>query len=147
MAGTLPRREALPGNSLTIATEIERAAEEQRRAALGYLIWPAALYEQLVEREPASSWYRRQVRQAVRFGVVSTVIGFAALLWPLVLSLLFANLTATLVFYGLAIVLDFALFVMWLKRAIGYSKRAARGETFSLQPLRQQPTRTVPAKH
>ncbi len=87
------------------------------------------------------------MKQAVRFGVRSTVIAFAALLWPLVLSLLFGNLTATLVFYVLAIVLDCVLFTLWLKRAIGYSKRAARGETFALRPLRHQPTRTVPAKH
>jgi hypothetical protein len=100
-----------------------------------------------VEREPASSWYRQQVKQAVRFGVRSTVIALGALLWPLVLSLLFGNLTATLVFYALAIVLDFALFVMWLKRALGYSKRAARGETFALQSVQQRPTRTVTAKH
>jgi hypothetical protein len=79
--------------------------------------------------------------------MLSTIVAFVALLWPLLLSLLFGNLAATLVFYGLAIVLDFAVFVMWLKRAIGYSKRAARGETFALQPFREQPTRTVPAKH
>lgn len=87
------------------------------------------------------------MKQAVRFGAVSCVIGFAALLWPLLLSLLFGNLTATLVFYALAFALDFALFVMWLKRALGYSKRAARGETFSLQPPPRQTTRTVPVKH
>jgi hypothetical protein len=147
LASALSRRETLHRDSLTITTETDRAADEQRRAALGYLIWPAAVYEQFVEREPASSWYRRQVKQAVRFGAVSSIIGLAALLWPLILSLLFGNLTATLVFYVVAIALDIALFVMWLKRALGYSKRAARGETFSLQPLRHQAKRTVPAKN
>lgn len=114
---------------------------------MGYLIWPAAIYEQFVEREPASSWYRQQIRQAVRFGVRSTLVGLSALVWPLVLSLLCGNLTATLVFYAVAIVLDCALFVIWLKRAVGYSKRAARGETFGLRSQRAQTTRTVPAKN
>jgi hypothetical protein len=145
LASALPRREARARNAITI-TENDRAAEEQRRAALGYLVWPAALYERFAEREPASSWYRQQIRQAVRFGANACLIGFAALLWPLVLSLLFGNLTATLVFYALAIAIDIALFGIWLRRALKYSKRAARGETFALQSLRRPSTRSVAAK-
>lgn len=85
-----------------------------------------------MEREPASSWYRQQVRQALTFGVRAAVFGTVALLWPLVLSLLIGNLTVTLVVYGIAMILDIVLFAAWLKRALLYSKRAARGETFTL---------------
>jgi len=87
-----------------------------------------------------------QVRQAARFGITCTVIGFAALIWPLVFSLLFGNVAATLVFYAAALVIDFALFIIWLRRALRYSKRAARGETFVLDPMWNAPTRRVPAK-
>jgi hypothetical protein len=115
---------------------LDRPQAEQRRAALAYLFWPAALYEQFVEREPASSWYRLQIRQAMRFGVRWSGAMAAALLWPLICSLLIENLTATLIAYGIAIVIDAAVFVVWLRLALRYSKQAARGKTFSLEPLR-----------
>lgn len=112
------------------------------------MIWPAALYEYYVEREPASSWYRQQVRQALKFGVRSALWGTLALVWPLVLSLLTGNPTVTLVVYGIAIVLDFVLFAGWLKRALWYSKRASRGETFALRPSPTvSVTRGIAAKH
>jgi hypothetical protein len=113
---------------------------------MGYLVWPAALYEQYVEREPASSWYRLQIRQAVRFGVISTAIAIAALVWPLVVSLLAGSLTLTLVVYVIAMLADCALFVIWLRHALRYSKRAARGETFALERIWSAPTRRVAAK-
>ncbi len=59
-------------------------------------------------------------------------IGFAALVWPLLLSLLTGNLTATVVIYAIAFAVDIAVFVIWLRRALNYSKRAARGDTFSV---------------
>jgi hypothetical protein len=67
--------------------------------------------------------------------------------WPLVASLLFANITATLVAYGIALVLDAVFIVAWFKRALSLSKRAARGETFSLQAGQSVTTRGIPAKH
>lgn len=101
-----------------------------------------------MEREPASSWYRQQVRQALKFGMLSAAIGTAALLWPLVLTLIAGNATFTLVVYGIAMILDIVLFITWLKRAFLYSKRASRGETFTLQkPTAAAPTRGISAKH
>jgi membrane protein implicated in regulation of membrane protease activity len=80
--------------------------------------------------------------------VRSAIYGTIALLWPLILSLLVGNLTATIVFYVIAMVLDVALFAIWLSRALHYSKRASRGETFTLgtsgSPVQ---TRGIPAKH
>jgi membrane protein implicated in regulation of membrane protease activity len=101
-----------------------------------------------VEREPASSWYRQQVRQALAFGLRCALWGTLALVWPLVLSLLLGNATATIVFYLIAIVVDAVLLAVWFKRAFRYSKRASRGETFSLRPAqRQSATRGIPVKH
>ena len=73
-----------------------------------------------------------QVRQAVAFGLRWTAIWIGALLWPLIVSLLAGNITATLVLYVVAILVDIVLFVVWLRAAVRYSRRAARGETFSL---------------
>ncbi len=100
-----------------------------------YLVWPAALYEHLFEREPASSWYRLQIRQAVRFGTRSAGIAFAALLWPLLASLLSGSVTLTLIAYAIAIILDCVLFIVWLRHALLYSRGAARGETFTLERM------------
>lgn len=74
--------------------------------------------------------------------------GTVALLWPLLLSLLTGNLTVTLVVYGIAMILDIVLFAGWLKRALRYSKRASRGETFTLRASPGVPTtRGIAAKH
>ncbi|HKU68209.1 MAG TPA: hypothetical protein VJP85_10570 [Candidatus Baltobacteraceae bacterium] len=100
-----------------------------------------------MEREPASSWYRQHIRQALAFGVRSAIWATIALVWPLVLSLLAGNLTATIVFYIVAMVLDVVLFVLWLKRALEYSKRASRGETFAIRAAAPPQTRGIPAKH
>lgn len=97
------------------------------------MFWPVALYESFVEREPASLWYRAQVRQAVSFGMRSTLAGIAALAWPLVFSMFFGNVTATLVLYAIAILLDAALLVIWIRLVIRYGKQASRGETFTLR--------------
>lgn len=101
-----------------------------------------------MEREPASSWYRQQVRQALKFGVRSALWGTLALVWPLLVSLLSGNLTVTLIAYGIAMALDVVLFAGWLKRALRYSKRASRGETFTLRaPAGVPTTRGIAAKH
>ncbi len=113
---------------------------------MNYLVWPAALYEQFVEREPASSWYRLQVRQAAGFGTRWTLLGIGALFWPLVVSLLAGNATLTIVVYSVAILLDCRLFAAWLRQAVRYSKRAARGETFSLERSWTASVIGVPAK-
>jgi uncharacterized membrane protein len=72
------------------------------------------------------------MRQALGFGILSSLIGFVALLWPLVLSALVANVVATLWIYGLAMIIDLALLVLWIVLAVRYSQRAARGELFDV---------------
>ena len=83
-------------------------------------------------RPEASQWFRLQIAQALWFGVVSSLVGLAALLWPLLFSLLVPNLSAVLWVYGLAMAVDCALFVVWLVLAMRYSQRAARGALFEL---------------
>jgi hypothetical protein len=66
------------------------------------------------------------------FGILSTGIGLAALVWPFVLSVLIGNVVATLWIYGVAIVLDIVLLVVWALLAIRYSRAAGRGELFDV---------------
>jgi hypothetical protein len=72
------------------------------------------------------------MRQARWFGALSAVIGFGALLWPLLLSMIVANATAALWIYGVAILADLALFVLWLVLAMRYSQRAGNGDLFEI---------------
>ena len=73
------------------------------------------------------------MRQALQFGGLWAAIAAAALIWPLLASLLARDVTATLVVYSIAIALDAVLFVIWVRAALRYSRRAARGETFALK--------------
>jgi hypothetical protein len=72
------------------------------------------------------------MRQALGFGILSSAIGLVALVWPLVLSALVANVVATLWIYGIAMILDLALLALWIVLAVRYSQRAARGELFDV---------------
>jgi len=72
------------------------------------------------------------VAQAVAFGLYATVFAFLALLWPVIVSLIFPNGTAVIWVYALAFLVDVALFAVWLVSAIGYSKQASRGKMFEI---------------
>jgi hypothetical protein len=72
------------------------------------------------------------MRQALGFGILSSAIGLAALVWPLILSALVANVVATLWIYALAMLIDLALLVVWIVLALRYSQRAARGQLFDV---------------
>jgi hypothetical protein len=103
-----------------------------RMVSISYYIWPIALYARVEPREDASHWFRFHLRQAMWFGLLSGVIALVAFAWPLLLSLLVENLLATLWIYGIAMVADIALFVLWLYLAMRYSQRAGRGELFEI---------------
>jgi len=85
-----------------------------------------------VEREPASSWFRFHVGQALAYGLMVSSIGFVALLWPLIVSLIFPNAVGVLWIYGIAFLADIALFAVWLAFAVRYSKQASRGKMFEI---------------
>ena len=72
------------------------------------------------------------MRQALWFGALSALIGLAAFSWPLVLSILVANIAATIWIYALASLGDLVLFVIWLVLAMRYSQRASRGDLFDV---------------
>jgi hypothetical protein len=105
---------------------------ESRTASLAYLVWAVAILERATPQPEVSSWYRFHIRQALWFGVLSSAVGLAALFWPAILSLAIGNIVATLWIYGLAIIADIALFVLWLILAMRYSQQAARGELFDI---------------
>ena len=116
---------------------MDRAADEARLTAIAYLVWPVALYERVVPREEASAWYRFQMRQALWFGALSSAIGLAALLWPLLASLVVASVVLTIWMYVAAILADCAVFCVWLVLALRYSRRASRGDLFEVPWVRR----------
>ncbi|MEO6913587.1 MAG: hypothetical protein ABI182_06150 [Candidatus Baltobacteraceae bacterium] len=128
-----------------ISLDDERVAAEHRRAGLGYLAWPVCLYELLVVREGSSSWLVFHARQAFWFGLLTGIAGVLALVWPLVLTSLIANITVTIWVYAFALLIDIMLFVMWLVLAIRCSRQAARGEMFEI-PIVAEFTRKLFAK-
>ncbi|HTX58098.1 MAG TPA: hypothetical protein VMH02_00380 [Verrucomicrobiae bacterium] len=100
--------------------------------SLAYLAWPVALYDWIAPRKEASSWYRFSMRQALWFGNVFAAGALLALLWPMLVTFFVTNLLATIWLYGFAMLLDVALFVIWLVLALRYSRRAADGELFDV---------------
>lgn len=86
----------------------------------------------MTPRPEASGWFRFHMRQALGLGILSSVIGLAALLWPLVLSAIVANVVATLWIYGFAMIVDLVLLVVWIVLAARYSQQAGRGELFDV---------------
>lgn len=72
------------------------------------------------------------MRQALWFGNLALIIGMIALAWPLAASLILGDIGVTLWLYAFAMLLDVALFVLWLLLAIRYSRRAANGELFTI---------------
>lgn len=90
------------------------------------------MIELITPRPETSSWFRFHMRQALGFGILSSVIGLAAFLWPLILSMLVSNVIATLWIYGVAMLVDLVLLVLWVLLAVRYSQRAGRGELFDV---------------
>ena len=121
-----------PDRVQTLTQPPDRASDEARLVAVAYYVWPLALYEAIAPRADASSWYRFQMRQALGFGIIAAVIGFAALLWPLLASFAIADVTLTIWVYGVALLGDAALLAVWIVLAARYSRRAGNGELFDV---------------
>lgn len=130
MGGALRRREAADRSA--IETPTDRVSAEQRLAALAYLVWPVAVYDRIAPRPEASNWYRVHLRQALKFGNRAALAALVAFLWPLLLSFFVTSVVATIWIYVIAMLIDIALFVLWLVAAIRYSQRAGRGELFEI---------------
>ena len=127
-----------------IATPIDRAGEESRIAALAYVVWPVAVYDRIAPRPDASNWYRFHMRQSLWFGGCALLAGVAALLWPLILSLVVTSVGITIWMYVFAMALDAVLFVVWLVLALRYNQRANRGELFEIPWLRRLTGKPAP---
>lgn len=72
------------------------------------------------------------MNQALRFGIVVAIVGFAALVWPLVLAGFMQSFVAVLWIYCVAFAIDVVLFVLWTVAAIRYSRAAAAGTLFAI---------------
>ncbi|HEY1975543.1 MAG TPA: hypothetical protein VGG89_03240 [Candidatus Baltobacteraceae bacterium] len=72
------------------------------------------------------------MRQALWFGLEAGVIGFVALVWPLLASFLISNVTAMIWVYVFAMIVDLALFVWWMLIAARYGRRAGSGQLFDV---------------
>jgi hypothetical protein len=100
--------------------------------SLSYLVWLLALYERIAPRDDTSSWYQIHMHQARWFGPISSIVGLIAFTWPIVVTLVLANVSATLWLYGFAMILDVVLFVVWLILALRYSRQAAQAKLFTI---------------
>ena len=129
MGSEVPRRKAVDA---PIETPPNRVADEQRITGLAYLAWPVAVYEAIAPRADATHWYRLHLKQALWFGNLAALAGFLALVWPLLLSFFIADPLGVIWAYALAMLIDIALFVLWLVLALRYSRRAGRGEFFQI---------------
>jgi hypothetical protein len=94
------------------------------------LVWPLAIGERMAPRDDASHWYKFHLRQALWFGNALAAAWLVALLWPLLLTFVFPDMTATLWFYGLGMLIDTVLLIASIVAALRYSRRAARGAFF-----------------
>jgi hypothetical protein len=72
------------------------------------------------------------MRQALWFGNLTVAIALVAFTWPLVASFLVTDVTLTIWLYVFAMIVDLAIFVVWLVLAVRYSRRAAHGDTFDV---------------
>lgn len=72
------------------------------------------------------------MRQALWFGLEAAIIGFVALLWPLLASFFISSVTAMIWVYAFAMFVDLALLVLWLVLAARYSRRAGNGQLFDV---------------
>lgn len=121
-----------PDRLQTINQPPTRADDEARLVAVAYAVWPLALYNAIAPRPESSSWYRFHMRQALWFGLGSAAIGFVALMWPLLASFFITNVTAMIWVYAFAMLVDAALFTLWLVLVARYSRRASNGELFDV---------------
>lgn len=112
---------------------------------MAYIVWPLAIYSRFVPRPDSTGWLKFHVNQALWFGNLTVIAALIALSWPLVITALIGNVVATIWLYVLAIVLDGALFVLWLVLALRYSQQAGRGELFDV-PYVSRITGTAPKK-
>lgn len=112
---------------------------------MAYFVWPLAIYGRIVPRPNSTGWLKFHLNQALWFGNFAVLAAFLAMAWPLFVSSLFSNVMVTIWVYALALLVDAALFVLWLVLVLRYSQQARRGELFDI-PIVSRITGTAPKK-
>jgi uncharacterized membrane protein len=110
------------------------SAEEQRRAANGYLLWPLALANLVREGDTETGWSRIHARQALLLGLTGTIGVLVVMALPLFAVIVTPAITpgATIAVYGVGLIADVIAAALLAAAAIRSAARAARGELFTI---------------
>lgn len=132
--GTSARNESLPPNS-----------DDHGRAALGYLVWPVALFD-FLRSDDVSVWSRLHVRQATVLGVLGSLGFLIALTLPLLLIIAVPGLGthATIVLYSIGLAIDLVVGASLLLLSVVYAARASKGELFAIPVVTRLCDRFMP---
>lgn len=108
-------------------------ADERRRAAAAYLLWPLALADAGGEA-PISAWLRVHLRQAAAFGIAATIAYLVLLALPLLVVVAVPGLTTSAVvwLYVAGLAADAAAAALWLGFALRCRRRALQGQLFAI---------------
>ena len=113
------------------------AAEDHRRAANGYLLWPLALANVVREDDDATGWSRIHTRQALVLGIVGTLGFLVVMALPLIAVIATPAIStgATIGVYLVGLVADAVAAIVLAVTAIRCAVRASRGELFTIQVI------------
>jgi uncharacterized membrane protein len=116
------------------ASSERNSAEEHRRAATGYLLWPVAFADFVREGDDGTLWARFHSRQAFVFGALSFVAFLVVLALPLVAVLATPAITTgtTIAIYIAGLIADALAVITITVLTVRFSARAARGELFEI---------------
>jgi uncharacterized membrane protein len=117
----------------------EQQDDPHASSSSAYLVWPLALATLLRENPAASYWSRIHTRQALTFGLLTTIGYLVLLAVPMLIVIGDAGISTgtTVVVYGIGLTLDLLGFIAWAYFAFSYAARATRGELFAI-PLVSQ---------
>jgi uncharacterized membrane protein len=116
------------------ASSARNPAEEQRRAASAYLVWPLALANIVREGGAESIWIRLHARQALVFGLLASVLFLFILALPVVTIVMVPTIStdATIAVYSAGLIVDVIAGILFAMLTFHFSARSARGELFAI---------------
>jgi uncharacterized membrane protein len=108
--------------------------QDYQRASSAYLVWPLALAALLRELPAASRWTRIHTRQALTFGLVTTIGYLVLMALPLLVVIADAGISTgmTVGIYAAGMLLDTIVLIALVVLAFSYAARAGRGELFTI---------------
>jgi hypothetical protein len=112
----------------------EQQDDQHASTSSAYLVWPLALATLLREDPAASRWSRIHTRQALTFGLLTTIGYLVLLALPMLIVIADAGISTgmTVAVYAAGLSLDLAGFIAWAYFAFSYAARANRGELFAI---------------